>query len=29
MFQTRIFKENFNKELMQRSHSKHVNIIQT
>ncbi len=29
MFQTRIFKENFNKILMQCSHSKHANIIQT
>ncbi len=29
MFQIRIFKENFNKVLMQCSHSKHVNIIQT
>jgi hypothetical protein len=28
-FQTCIFKENFNKILMQCSHSKHVNIIQT
>jgi hypothetical protein len=29
MFQTHIFRENFNKILMQCSHSKHVNIIQT
>jgi hypothetical protein len=29
IFQTRIFKENFNKILMQCSHSKHANIIQT
>jgi hypothetical protein len=29
MFQTCIFKENFNKVLMQCSHSKHVNIIET
>jgi hypothetical protein len=29
MFQTRIFRENLNKILMQCSHSKHVNIIQT
>jgi hypothetical protein len=29
MFQTLIFKEIFNKVLMQCSHSKHVNIIQT
>jgi len=29
MFQTCIFRENFNKILMQCSHSKHVNIIQT
>jgi hypothetical protein len=29
MFQIRIFRENFNKILMQCSHSKHVNIIQT
>jgi len=28
MFQTRIYKENFNKILMQCSHSKHANIIQ-
>jgi Zn ribbon nucleic-acid-binding protein len=28
MFQTCIFKENFNKVLMQCSHSKHANIIQ-
>jgi hypothetical protein len=28
MFQTCIFRENFNKVLMQYSHSKHVNIIQ-
>jgi hypothetical protein len=29
MFQTHIFMKNFNKVLMQCSHSKHVNIIQT
>jgi hypothetical protein len=29
IFQTCIFKENFNKILMQCSHSKHANIIQT
>jgi hypothetical protein len=29
MFQTCIFRENFNKVLMQFSHSKHANIIQT
>jgi hypothetical protein len=29
IFQTHIFKENFNKILMQCSHSKHANIIQT
>jgi hypothetical protein len=29
MFQTCIFKENFNKILMQCSHSRHTNIIQT
>jgi hypothetical protein len=28
MFQTHIFKENFNKILMQCSHSKYVNMIQ-
>jgi Zn ribbon nucleic-acid-binding protein len=28
MFQTYIFRENFNKVLMQCSHSKHANIIQ-
>jgi hypothetical protein len=29
VFQAHIFEENFNKALMQCSHSKHVNIIQT
>jgi hypothetical protein len=29
MFQTCIFRENFNKILMQCSHSKHANVIQT
>jgi hypothetical protein len=29
MFQARIFRENSNKVLMQFSHSKHANIIQT
>jgi len=29
MFQTCIFGENFNKILMQCSHSRHANIIQT